>query len=188
MNFLYKYSKYFFLLMLFVIVSCQNPFNPGIKDNDSSSNIYVYPPNSPDNVLRNLSAAYNQKDIEMYKACLSSSFRFQILSTDVNTIGVDWWGFEQEVEYHKNLFSRGSSTGLSSPDNITLNLEIPPQSAWVNDNQVGHENWIIIACPFYLSLQYTNFLGRSAFGYARFYMKMEDGRWVIAIWVDESVS
>ncbi|HOD55358.1 MAG TPA: hypothetical protein PKJ08_12595 [Candidatus Cloacimonadota bacterium] len=188
MNFLYKYRILLIVFLSLFIFSCENPFNPGItiKPNDPITN--GYPPNSPDNVLRNLSLAYNQKDIDLYKSCLSKSFRFQIIGSDVQTIGVDWWGFEQEVEYHTNLFSKGSSNGLfNSPDNILLNLEIPPQTTWINDNQIGHENWIIISCPFFLHLYYNDTTDISATGYARFYLKQEDGRWVIAIWVDESI-
>ena len=139
------------------LLSCENPFNPGIFNKPDDPVVNGYPPDSPDNVLRNLTLAYNQKDIELYKSCLSKSFRFQIMNSDVHTIGVDWWGFEQEVEYHVNLFTKGSSNGLfNSPDNILLNLEIPPQTSWINDNQVGHENWIIISCPFYLHLYYND--------------------------------
>jgi len=179
--------KIILLSISLFILSCENPFNPVLNHNNTEQPAYVYKPDSPDNVLRNLIAAYNQKDLNIYKSCLSSSFRFQVASEDVPAIGQDWWGYEQEVDYHKNLFSKGSSDGIFPvPDNIMLNLEIPPQSAWQEDLQTGHENWVIISCPFYLHLYYNNSTDFTASGFARFYLKMEDGKWVIAIWVDES--
>lgn len=187
MNLLSRFQFIIIFCLSLIILSCDNPFNPDLNNHDNEQLSYVYKPDSPDNVLRNLIAAYNQKDISIYKSCLSTSFRFQVSNEDVPTIGVDWWGYEQEVDYHKNLFSKGSSDGsFPVPDNIMLNLEIPPQSSWQNDIQEGHENWIIISCPFYLHLYYNNSTDITANGFARFYLKHEDGNWVIAIWVDES--
>ncbi|HPY95835.1 MAG TPA: hypothetical protein PL063_01335 [Candidatus Cloacimonadota bacterium] len=188
MNLHYKITTAIVLFIALFTLSCENPFNPGIENKQNNPETLGYPPTTPDNVLRNLTLAYNQKDIELYKSCLSKSFRFQILNSDISAVGVDWWGFEQEVEYHTNLFSKGSSDGsFASPDNILLTLEIPPQSSWINDNQIGHENWVIILCPFYLHLYYNYSSDITAIGYARFYLKQEAGRWVIAIWVDESI-
>lgn len=188
MNSLSKVSIIIILIVSLFAISCKNPFNPGIINKSSGSELGGYPPDSPDNVLRNLALAYNHKDINLYKSCLSESFRFQIKNSDIGTVGVDWWGFEQEIEYHNNLFNKGSSDGsFGPPDNIFLNLEIPPQSAWQYNNQIGHENWVIISCPFYLHLYYNFTADITASGYARFYLKQEDGHWVIAIWVDESI-
>lgn len=181
-------SKFIILLLIIsLITACSNPFNPGFSDNETDIVEYIYNPGYPENVLKNLVEAYNQKDLNIYKKCLSKSFRFQVLTTDVPEIGIDWWGYEQEVDYHNNLFGKGSSDGsIPAPDNIVLNLEIPPQSSWIQDSQVGHENWIIIACPFTLQLFYSSNTDISAYGFARFYLKQEDGHWVIALWVDES--
>jgi hypothetical protein len=175
------------LSSLFFLLACSNPFNPDISKNNDITRDYVYTPNTPDNVLRNLMLAYNQKDLELYKNCLDESFRFQVLSNQAPEIGFDWWGFEQEIEYHKNLFNNGSSDGkFNSPTNIHLNLEIPPSTMWYMDNQVGHEDWVIISCPFYLQLSFSNYPDIVASGFARFHLKETKGRWYIAIWVDES--
>lgn len=185
MRFLHK-SIYIFSLSLFLLSACSNPFNPGLIDNNLNRT-FVYMPDSPDNVLRNLMLAYNQKDIDLYKNCLDKSFRFQVKSQQSPEIGQDWWGYEQEIEFHKNLFSNGSSDGkYSSPTNIYLNLEIPPSSMWEKDTQIGHENRVIISCPFYLQLSFKNHPDIVASGFARFHLKQTDGRWYIVIWVDES--
>lgn len=176
-------------ITIFIIISisgCSNPFNPSLKEhNDYRDSIYS--PDSPENVLRNLMLAYNQKDIDLYKSCLDKEFRFHVVSQQAPEIGQDWWGYEQEIEFHNNLFSKGSSDGRhSAPNNIFLNLEIPPASLWQKDNQVGHENWIIISCPFYLQLSYSGRTDIVANGFAKFHLKPSQGKWHIAIWVDES--
>jgi len=174
----------FCILISALFSSCINPFNPGIE---GGRDLSIYANDTPDNVLRNLMLSYNQKSIDLFKDTLDKDFRFHVLSQQAPEIGQDWWGYEQEIDFHSNLFSRGSSDGrLSSPSNILLNLEIPPPHLWVLDNQVGHENWVIISCPFYLYLSYVSGPDISAAGFARFHLKPLNDRWYIAIWIDES--
>jgi len=131
--------------------------------------------------------AYNQKSLEIYKSTLDEDFRFYVASWNVPEVGQNWWGYEQEIEFHRNLFSHGSSDGsYPSPDKIFLNLEIPPVHMWQSDHQIGHENWVIIYAPFHLQLSYATRADKGAIGFARFHMRSVDGRWYIAKWVDES--
>ena len=174
-----------YVIVISSLLSCINPFNPGIIENEQ--NFSTFSQDTPDNVLKNLMIAYNQKSIEMYKETLYQDFRFYVVSQHVPEIGQDWWGYEQEIEYHTNLFSRGSSDGrLLPPNNITLNLEIPPSNMWQLDNKVGQENYVIISCHFNLILSYVSGVNISAAGFARFHLKQLNGKWFIAIWVDES--
>ncbi len=180
------------LIFLFILSCSNNPFNPKTiriaEDNPTN--------NTPLNVLKNLEKAYNQQDIELYKSCLSPSFRFEIISSEAEEIGIDmnndgvkdnWWDYQQEITYSENLFKKGSTDGsLQAPSNINLVLTIPPESSWIKDNESGHENWIIIPCYFNLKLSYYNSADYPSSGFARFYLKPENGNWVIAIWRDES--
>jgi hypothetical protein len=146
--------------------------------------------------LENLEAAYNQQNIELFKNCLSESFRFILLSSEADQIGIDmdgdgikdsWWDYHKEVEYHRNLFMDGSSDGsFPSPDNIYLNLQIPQEDAWLTDTQEGREDWVIIPVYFHLSLTLYSSSNISANGYARFYLRPEGNEWRIIIWRDES--
>jgi len=193
MNTLYKASSLLLLVCILLFSSgCKNIFNPFESDNPSEQE---YPNTTPLEVLNNLRTAYQTKNIELYKKCLDTGFRFELLSSDVNEIGTDvdgdgvrdaWWGYQQEVEYQTNLFKYGSSDGVyPPPDQIDLQLQVPPAEAWETDNQTGHEGWMIIACPFTLTLTYSNSVS-IATGYARFYLKPSNGGWYIAIWRDES--
>lgn len=176
-----------------ILTSCTNPFHPKLRN--STHNTIIN--DSPQAVLQTLEQAYTQKNINLFKSCLASDFRFELLSAEINLIGIDWnndgfkdswWGYEQEVEYHTNLFLEGSTDGAyPPPDQISLRLQIPPQEQWESDNEVGHETWVVIPCLFDLQLLYSESSSSlSSSGVARFYLKPIDNRWYIAIWRDES--
>ena len=179
----YRFS---IILLLFIVFSCTNPFNPNLKDDGPGRQI-GYPNDRPDNVLRNLALAYNQKNLDLYISTLDKDFHFYVLSADIPELGVAWWGYEKEIEFHRNLFSRGSSNRSHPvPNAIFLDLSIPPPTAWYPDSQVGHENWIVIRCSFNLRLTFSMQSDLFASGFARFHMKPVDDRWYIGKWVDES--
>lgn len=188
MNTLYKLIIIVFTLFL---ISCENPFNPSSNNNKPTT---TYEPNTtPEQLLKNLSNAYQQKDIKLYEYCLAEDFKFQLIASEVNDIGIDLdndgipdseWFFQQEIEYHKNLFQDGSSDGqYPPPDQINLRftgLQIE------DDTEEGHEGWLILATYFNLDLIFDQGTNMSALGYARYFIKPIDGEWKIAIWRDES--
>jgi len=187
-------NKLFLLLLLsLLLVSCKNPFRPDLTYNTGNSAVN----NDPKQLLQSLERAYQDKNLDLYKKLLSPDFRFELLSSEVNQIGIDvngdgirdsWWGYEQEVQLTENLFKYGSSDGIyPPPDQISLRLQIPPENMWEIDPESGHEDWVAISCVFDLSLTFLSsntVLGAS--GVARFYIKPIGERWFIAIWRDES--
>ncbi|HOV16639.1 MAG TPA: hypothetical protein PLF50_03995 [Candidatus Cloacimonadota bacterium] len=187
--------KLLFLLAIAALLagSCTNPFHPELSNNNEEIEAFQ----TPDALLHTLRDAYTQKNINLFSACLAPDFRFELLSAEVNTIGIDWnndgikdswWGYEQEVEYHRNLFIEGSSDGsYPPPDQINLTLQVPPDTQWENDPEVGHETWKVIPCLFNLQLIYsTGTSSLSSNGVARFFVKPVGKRWFIAVWRDES--
>lgn len=181
-------------LTMIMLNGCTNPFNPDIINN--SKNYEIRSNTTPRNVLHNLETAYNQQDLELYKSCLSKSFRFELISVETDEIGIDmdgdgikdsWWDYDREVEYHRNLFKDGSSDGAyPPPDNIHLNLQIPHEDYWLSDSQEGREDWVIIPAYFTLAITIYDSSTISADGYARFYLRPEEKEWRIIIWRDES--
>ncbi len=180
-------------ICLFLTSACTNPFHPRMQDSDIVNVVN----DSPASVLQSLEQAYTQKNLQLFTRCLASDYRFELLSSEVSSIGIDWnndglkdswWGYEQEVEYHRNLFTEGSSDGsYPPPDQINLRLQIPPQEQWQSDPESGHEAWVVIPCLFDLQLLYTSSnssIGSN--GVARFYLKPINNLWYIAVWRDES--
>ena len=189
-----KMAKLLLLISLLVLISsCENPFRPHLRDASSS----VVQNRSPEELLRNLEKAYGEKNIKLFQLLLHKEYRFELLSSEVSQIGMDmdgdgirdaWWDYEREIELTRNMFERGSSDGnMPVADQIELILRIPPQENWELDPADGHENWIIIPCPFDLILSFNS--SNSSYvasGIARFYLVQEGGRWYIMIWRDES--
>jgi len=196
MNILYKNLKLTMILFTLFTLSCENPFNP--KQESNVVNDGYLPNDIPENILKNLENAYNRKDIELYKLCLSGDFRFELISSEASEInsGVDldddgladsWWGYQQEVDYHTNLFREGSTDGrFPPPDEVVLVITRPPVELWQDDDEVGHEGWKVVTCGFDLTLKFFNFQNQHASGYATFYLKPQNDKWYIAIWRDES--
>lgn len=177
-----------------ILGSCQNPFRPTLRD-VSSATILT---RNPEELLRNLEKAYQEKNINIFKQLLHPNYRFELLQSEYSSIGVDmdgdgfrdsWWGYDEEIELTRNMFERGSSDG-SYPvaDDIDLRLNIPPQELWELDAAEGREHWIIIPCYFDLTLTYySSNSSYVANGVARFYLVEEAGSWQIRIWRDESL-
>ncbi len=180
------------LLTLFTF-SCENPFNPEMRK--QSETAALRSADSPEILLQNLEDAYNRMDIDLYKSCLSKSFRFVIISSEKNDIGLDidddglsddWWDYDVEVRYTENLFGCGSTDGLvPAPVSISLDLQVPSSESWGQDSDSA--NTLIIPCYFDLRLTYSgNYQDIVANGYALFYVVEEDGVWKVVRWQDES--
>lgn len=183
--------KLLIVLMLMLLQGCENPFNPSSHNNNPTD----FEPNTTiPQLLINLEDAYRQKNLDLYEYCLADDFRFQLIASEVSDIGIDLdndgvnddeWGFQQEIEYHKNLFETGSSDGqYPPPDQIDLRFGGEPIID--DDLENGHEGWKIVSTYFTLNLTFLNSTNISALGYARFYLKPVNEEWKIAIWRDES--
>ncbi len=181
------------LALALMLGSCWNPFHPSLFDNSDRTLYY----NTPMDLLQSLELAYKERNINIYKELLAQDFRFELISSEVGQIGIDvnedgirdsWWGYDQEIHYTENLFSRGSTDGATpAPDDLYLRLQIPPEANWEKDPELGHEDWVVIPCSFDLKLQYYSSNSMiTASGVARFYLKPANNRWYIAIWRDES--
>ncbi len=187
------YSKICLLLGLIILLSaCDNPFNPTSTNSHTSTEFE--PNDEPADLLRNLEDAYRQKNLDLYKYCLTEDFRFQLISSEVSDIGIDLdndgfaddeWGFQEEIQYHENLFESGSSDGqYPPPDQIDLSFGGEPIID--DDTEEGHQGWKILSSYFNLNLRFNDGSDISALGYVRFYLQPIDGEWKIAIWRDES--
>ena len=181
------------IAVMLLFFSCNNPFRPSMiyVPDDGLQN------SSPQKVLESLQRAYQDKNIDLYKKLLAPDFRFELLAAEVNQIGIDvnddgipdsWWDYDHEINLTENLFYNGSSDGTyPPPDQIQLRLQVPPESLWDIDPEVGHEGWIAIPCNFDLSLTYlSSSTIITASGVARFYFYKVQNKWYIAIWRDES--
>jgi len=180
--------------MFLMLGACNNPFRPALIDTSSGAVLN----RSPEELLHNLEKAYREKNINIFRQLLHPDYRFELLSSEYQQIGIDmdgdgrrdfWWGYDQEIEITRNMFERGSSDGnLPVADAIELRLQIPPQELWERDPADGYEDYLVIPCYFDLILTYT--ISNSSYvanGVACFYLIETNGDWKIIIWRDESL-
>jgi hypothetical protein len=88
-------------------------------------------PDSPSNVIYNLDLAYNKRDINLYKQCLSPQFTFYFNPIDVGK-DVDGyviptsWGYEEDWTATQNMFDLAYDIKMSLSEN---DVETPPEGA-----------------------------------------------------------
>jgi hypothetical protein len=194
------YSKLAVLIILLTLLlsGCsENPFNPETMDVDIATTNYDFSTKS--SVIENLVRSYEQLNVELFKQCLADSFRFELIAQDADEIGIDmdgdgikdsWWGYQQEVRYHENLFENGSSDNtFPPPDQITLEIPVD-QIEWKTDSEYEEEGYVYKDVRFSLLLQYSGGQTFNSNGYVRFYLKNEgtdeEPWWSIIIWRDSS--
>jgi hypothetical protein len=181
------------VITIMFLSGCRNPFNPSTRE--SVNQVQAAAP-TPETLLANLEEAYQSQDIDLFKRCLSPDFKFVLIASESAEIGSDmdkdgyrdnWWGYNEEVLYHENLFAHGSSDGrYAAPYHIKLDLYVPPRNTWRQSTEEGCEDALIITCAFDLVLSYTQTTDLASSGKATFYVRQEGSDWKILRWIDES--
>ncbi len=88
-------------------------------------------PDSPSDVIYNLEIAYNTRDINLYKQCLSPQFTFYFNQSDVGTdvngyIIPTSWGYEEDWDATGNMFTLAYDIAMQLPEN---SIPEPPDGA-----------------------------------------------------------
>ncbi|KAB2908387.1 MAG: hypothetical protein LC102_03335 [Ignavibacteriales bacterium] len=116
-----------FLLFLFLIVGCENPFAPGHYTDPEGGSGVLSDLTTPDGVFINLKYAYTFKDTSIYSALIKDDFIFTFRDYD---LGADvTWGREEELRTTYGLFSNSerldlvwNNIVLSSGDSTKMNI------------------------------------------------------------------
>ncbi len=98
---------------------CWNPFAPPDGDPQDPVDEGFRERTSPENVIHNLTRAYEQMDAEQYLACLADTFTFWLYPADVHADPtLPWyWLKADEVQIAESMFGEGTDI-----DYITLTL------------------------------------------------------------------
>ena len=100
------------LSVLLLLTSCWNPFRPRMEDHSDTT----IQNRTPQEVLENLELSYKERNINIYQELLSEDFRFELISSEVNQIGVDvnndglrddWWAMTRRYYILKIFLLRG---------------------------------------------------------------------------------
>jgi len=163
------FSGIILFALLCVVVSCLNPFAPGLGDVSSSLDIPLTGQTTPEEVLTNFRYAYIYKDSLVYRDVLHDDFVF-VWRDHENDKFVSW-GKEDDIKTTVGIFNTFSVIHLvwKSTNYLTYSAD----SAMAE-----------ISKGFILTLGSTIRIT----GDALFYMKKaEDGIWRITRWVDKSI-
>jgi hypothetical protein len=98
------FLKYFSLIFILFIFSCNNPFAPALAGKDTPISRLLTPQRTPEEVLSNFRYAYTYKDSLVYSEVMDSTFIFN--STDYDEyppMPIDW-GRDIELRTTARMF------------------------------------------------------------------------------------
>jgi hypothetical protein len=101
---MHKFSLIIWVLIVLVIANCNNPFAPGIADENTPGSALLTQQKTPEEVLDNFKYAYTYKDSLVYSEVLDSTFIF--ISTNYNEYPPTpiEWGRDTELRTTARMF------------------------------------------------------------------------------------
>ncbi len=93
-----------FIIALFLLQSCTNPFAPAKADNKASSSNLLTEQRNPDEVLTNFKFAYTFKDSLVYSELFDSSFVFLSMNFNESPPVPIQWGRDLELKTTSRMF------------------------------------------------------------------------------------
>ncbi|TFH01618.1 MAG: hypothetical protein E4H13_04405 [Calditrichales bacterium] len=122
---------FIFILSIFFIICCVNPFAPGISDSDKIESGIVTGQKSPREVLTNFRYAYVFKDSLIYSDVLDSSFLFISKNYGTTPPTEIIWGRDVDIKTTMGLFRHFDALELnwgdtlsSTPNSIEITFQL----------------------------------------------------------------
>ncbi|HVP37881.1 MAG TPA: hypothetical protein VMS93_01740 [Candidatus Saccharimonadales bacterium] len=141
-------------------------------------------PTSPENVLFNLAALYQNLDPARYDSTLASGFVFRFHAGDISPGSPDTLGRADELAFAENFLRAGGPGG--SPPAASLKLHIDALAPGP-DPRAGHGGWLRCAAMTDLSVEFADGRKLALKGAAWFYFVREPAggnTWKLAEWAD----
>ena len=165
------------VLIALFIGGCLNPFAPPLDKGGSSTQRIE--PTTPEAVLQNFKAAYENRDLNLYLDCLDRDFAFCYLDDEINRqkcYSIDDTDIPGERSRTRTLFD--------IYERITLE---PWQvlSSYISADSLKSRRILFSLLLEDIDGEYPN---SSAEGYALFKFSYSNQRYYILLWYDESIS
>jgi hypothetical protein len=168
---MYIRSLYICILIIFVFLTCKNPFAPSLAGDDTPHSRLLTLQKTPEEVLSNFQYAYTFKDSLVYSETLDSIFIFKSTNFNESPPQPIIWGRDVELRKTGQMFRwfktldvvwntlsppdtvsfGGTSTGLIIEHNITFTLtldggrDIPPLNGEVVFQFIQRDNIYMIS-------------------------------------------
>lgn len=157
----------FIILLMFLILSCINPFAPKLDETGSSSEFDISDLSNIDGVFRNFQYAYTFKDTLIYGEILNRDFVFSFRDYE---IGADVsWGRDEEMKIHHGLFQNTQRLDLVWNKIISMSMD--------STNIIRSFNLTVTFNPTDIIL---------ITGKVNLTLRKTDNIWQIINWIDES--
>ncbi|MBI5836329.1 MAG: hypothetical protein HZB25_03700 [Candidatus Eisenbacteria bacterium] len=146
------------------------------------------PDTSPENVIHNVSALYEKRDVTKYEETLGANYVFRYQPADIVAGQPDSLIKAEEVEFARHLFETGKpAEGLPAASRITLRITINSSGP---DDRIQHRNlgWMKYNVRTELTINFPDGSGNNVSSPALFYLKQEpdsSGHWKLVEWADQ---
>lgn len=157
--------------ILFCIVSCNNPFAPGLANNIGNTPV-LSDQTSIHGVFDNFRYAYIFRDTVVYGHLLDDDFTFVYRNYDQGATDITW-GRDEDMRTTSGLFQAARNIDLTWNDTLMV---------------IGDSLLCDVTTGFTLSIEFSALDNVNLHGRANFRLKRQKitNPWKIAIWRDES--
>ena len=158
-------------------------FNPGSGGGGGPTH-KILPRTSPENVVNNIAAVYELRDVTQYDSLLTDAYVFRFQEADIRTGAPDSIGHAQEILFAEKLFVSGAGGENPAASRITFSYTI---SAIGDDPRLGHTGWKRYTVQTTVKVGFSNGNEIEVNSPAEFYFKQDpegSGLWRLAEWRD----
>ena len=166
------------LLSILLFNSCENLFAPGLTNKDPNANQILTEQKTAEEVLINLSYAYNFKDSLVYADLLDSSFKFIFTDFTKDPILQDDWGRDVDIKTTMGLFRHFETVNLVWDGTIEDRFE--------NDEKTEKTIWKSFKLTLDGGIEISTVSGEAIFSFKKFLLNPSDTAsiWRITKWID----
>ena len=165
---------------MLLISSCNNPFAPGLTDQDPNANLILTEQKTAEEVLINFSYAYNFKDSLIYADLLDSSFNFVYTNFGTDPITQDRWGRDVDIKTTMGMFRHFQTINLVWDGTL--------DNRFTNSDSTEKTIWKSFKLTLDGGLEISTISGEAIFTFKRKFLNHPDttGIWRITSWIDKS--
>lgn len=166
-----------FMLILFFLQSCTNPFAPAKADPDAPTSNLLTDQRTPDEVLTNFRYAYTFKDSLVYSEIFDSSFVFRSMDFDQAPPVPIQWGRDLELKTTARLFKFFNTIDLTF--NV-ISRDTTRYDSLNSPTRIQHRITFTLTLDGGTTIPTLN--GEVNFVYIR-----RDPKWLISLWEDQQI-
>lgn len=163
---------------ILLVNGCENLFAPGLTNQAPNTNQFLTEQKTAEEVLVNLSYAYNFKDSLVYADLLDSSFKFIFTDFTKDPVLQDNWGRDVDIKTTMGLFRHFETVNLVWDGTIEDRFE--------NEEKTEKTIWKSFKLTLDSGIELSTVSGEAIFSFKKFLINPPDTAsvWRITKWID----